>query len=266
MSLGGGSTTSTTTSELSDQAQKLIDPLIPTFTNYAANPPTLPEYSGISPFTPEQLQAQQMLMGTAPAQAQLGQAASSSNQFLMDPSILYPESNPALQATINAAIQPIQQELYTQTMPYLTTSAETSGGYGTTNQAIQKGLAVQGEQQAEANAAAPIANAGYQAGLTAMNQAVQQAPATSQALTAPALSVGAVGDVQQQMNQQLLDEQIYKESTYPQIAPFLAASDVAAIASGLGGGTTTSTMPAPTTSPLTAVPGALSLIGALFGL
>src|SRR5882672_353142 len=67
MSLGGGTSTTTTTQELSPEQRKLIAPVIPIAQQYLANPPQQYEGSSISPFNPLQQQAQQMTVNAANA-------------------------------------------------------------------------------------------------------------------------------------------------------------------------------------------------------
>lgn len=261
--MGGGSTTTTSEIKLSPEQEALLKPVIPIAQEYVNNPPTLPDYSQISPFNPVQLAAQKQLLGAAGQQSQIAGNAAATNAYLMNPNILSPDSNPALQATIDAAIQPIQQQLFTETLPQLGSSAEQAGQYGSSRQGVAEGLATQGAQQAAVNVAAPIANAGYQSGLDAMTKALGLAPQTTTNLTAPAVSVGAVGDVRQQLSQAQLDEQAYRD-TYAQVAPFLAAQEVAAMAAGIPGGGTETTAPAPSMNPLTTAMGGMALASSLF--
>lgn len=258
------STTTTTEIKLTPEQEKLLKPVIPIAEEYIANPPKLPDYSQIAPFNPVQLGAQKQLLNSAGGQQKVVNQGAASNAFLLNPDILSPESNPALEATINAAINPIQQQLFTETLPLIGTSSEMSGQYGGTTQGIAEGLAAQGAQQAAVNVAAPIANAGYQSGLDAMTKALALNPQTAAALTLPATSVGAVGDVRQAMSQAQLSEKAYTD-VYNQIAPFLAAQEVAALAAGIPGGGTeaTTTGGTATSNPITGALGGLSLAAGL---
>lgn len=256
------STSTTTQIKLTPEQEALIKPTIPIAEQYLANPPKLPDYSQISPFNPTQEAAQAQLLGAAGQQQGVVNQGATANKFLLSPDILSPSSNPALQETINAAIQPIQQQLLTETLPSIGTSAEQANQYGSSRQGIAEGLAIQGADQAAVNVAAPIANAGYSSGLDAMTKALALNPSTAAALTLPATSTGAVGDVQQALSQAQLSEQAYND-IYNQTAPFLAAQEVAAMAAGIPGGSTTATTQGPAPNPLTSALGGLSLAAGL---
>lgn len=67
MSMGGGTSTTTTTQELSPEQRALIAPVIPIAQNYVNNPPKQYEGSSITPFNPLQQQAQNMTVSAANA-------------------------------------------------------------------------------------------------------------------------------------------------------------------------------------------------------
>jgi hypothetical protein len=65
MSMGGGTSHTTTTQELSPEQRALIEPVIPIAKNYLANPPKMYQGSGVAGFTDLQKQAQQMTLQAA---------------------------------------------------------------------------------------------------------------------------------------------------------------------------------------------------------
>lgn len=264
-SFGGNNTQKvTTTSELSPQQQALIDPVIPIAQQYLQNPPQLPDYSQVAPLDPQQIAAQNSLLGAvAPQQATAG-AANATNQFLLDPAILDPSSNRYLQATIDAAVRPISQNLMETVLPGLRGEAVTNGQFGSSRQGIAEGLASGRASQAIGDTSAKIASAGYGQGLDALTKGLALTPQTLAALTIPGQTQAAVGDQNRALSQAQLSEKAYKDM-YAQIAPFLAAKEVAALGAGLPGGSTTSTAPGPSTNPLSAITGIGSILASLFG-
>lgn len=88
-------------------------------------------------------------------------------------------------------------------------------------------------------------------------------PTLQGAQTAPAATLGAVGDVQQQMNQAQLNDAI-QAYYYQQMAPYLKATDILGLVPSLPGATTVSTGNTPTgPSAMTALGGAAT--GAALG-
>lgn len=65
MGMGGGTSTQTTTQELSPEQRALIRPVIPIATDYLDNPPQMFPGSGIAGFNPLQQMAQQMQLSAA---------------------------------------------------------------------------------------------------------------------------------------------------------------------------------------------------------
>lgn len=263
MSFGGPDDIKTTTeTKLSPEQKALIEPVIPIAQEYLKNPPTLPDYSQIAPFNPVQLASQQAAIGAAGAQQGLAGNAASAQNFLLDPALLSPESNPALQGYIDATVAPITEQLMEEILPGVTGQSVTSGQYGSTRQGVVEGNAIGESLDAIAATTADIANQGYATGLDALTKGLALAPQTAATQTLPASTLSAVGDVRQALAQAQLSEQAYRD-LYSQISPFLAAEEVAALGAGLPGGTTVSTGTAPTTSPIAGAVGGASLAAGL---
>lgn len=272
MSMGGGTSKTTTTQELSPEQRALIAPVIPIAKNYLANPPTQFPGSGIANFNPLQQQAQQMTMNAAnsmlPTLNNLpGQVGSMNadysklmgqSDFLTSGRVLRPESNPALQGAIDAASRQTIDKFQNEIMPQITAAGIDSGGFGGTRQGIGEGLAARSATQAVSDIAARMGSENYQAGLGAMVQGFGAANNTmagqqqlagntgnilSQTLL-PAQLTESVGAQQGAMEQAKLSEQVQKYVNQ-QMIPFSAAQDVAAMAFGMPGGTTTSTSQQP---------------------
>jgi hypothetical protein len=264
MSFGGGDQTVTTKYQMSPEQSALIKPAIPIAKDYLKNPPALPDYSQIAGFTPAELAAQSSLIGSyLPATATAG-AANTANQFLLSPDILNPNSNPALAATIDAAVRPIQENLTETALPAIRGEFNTAGQFGGSRQGIAEAAAVRDANRQIGDTAAGIATQGYQSGLDAMAKGLALTPSTLQSLLQPGATLSAVGEEQRNMNQAQLSEQAYRD-LYSQIAPFLAAQEVAALGAGIPGGSTSTTAPGPSSNPLSTGIGLVSSLASLFG-
>lgn len=208
MSMGGGTSTTTTTQELSPEQRALIKPVIPIAQNYLANPPKQYAGSSIAGFDPLQLQAQQMTVnaansmlpvtsqipqqlqglqggyvGTAAQSAQAGQQGQQQLQgilggqgmnFLTSGAVLDPNSNQYLQSAIQGATQPIVQNFQNTVLPGITQEAIANGGFGGTRQGIAEGLAAQGMQRQIGDVASQMMNQNYQNGLNVMQGSLGQ--------------------------------------------------------------------------------------------
>lgn len=294
MSMGGGTSHTTTTQELSPEQRRLIEPVIPIAEQYLKNPPKMYQGSGIVGFNPLQQQAQQMTMNAANSMlpqmqqtgAQYGQQMQGYNNlrgqenFFTSGAVLRPQSNPALQGAIQAASRPTIQNFQEQIMPQITSMAADTGGIGGTRQGIGEGIAARGATQAVADIASSMANTNYQAGLGAMASGFNSANQTQQQQNSllqnkagimgqtllPAQIKEAVGTQQQQMQQALLSEKVQK-FVNEQMIPFSVAQDVASMAFGMPGGTTKSTSSQPG-NPMMGMQmgmGALGMLPALIG-
>lgn len=275
MGMGGGTSTTTTTQELSPEQRALIKPVIPIAQKYLKNPPKQYAGSGIVDFNPLQRQAQQMTISAADAMLPTtSQTANRFNQqynqgqFLASGDVLKAESNPYLQGAIEAASRPTIQQFQQQIMPGIQNEGIASGGYGGTRQGIAGGIAGQAAVQSLADIASKMSNENYQTGLGAMiagqqNQANllgNQSNILQQSLL-PAQLKENVGMQQQMMEQAQLSEKIQKYIS-GQMIPFSAAQDVAAMAFGMPGGTTRSTGTQPG-NPMVGMQAAGGVLGAL---
>jgi hypothetical protein len=238
----------TTTTNLTPEQQRLQRLALPLLQKASRVKPA-PTQSFVAPTDALQTQGQQQILNTAaPQQQQLADQAAQQAQFLSG-DVLHPGSNPALQEYINAATQPIEDTLLTQTLPAIRGGANQAGQFGGSRQGIAEGLASKGASQAIGATSANIANAGYGAGLDASVKNLALTPQTQATQTAPGLSVSGVGDVRQAQNQASLSEQIAKWN-YNQSAPLAVGSQIASVAAGLPGGSTTTTATTPEQDPL----------------
>lgn len=290
-SLFSSDSKTTTTYQPSPQQSALIDLIMPTAEYYAKNTPELYPGSSIAPFNPTQKTAQNMALSTAnnflqpfvqqtagahgelqgatlPAATgglegllePLNGAYQNAGDFLLSGAALDPNTNPALAATIDAAIRPLTESLQQDILPSVRSGAITSGQYGGSRQGLLEARAYNDYMRNAGDVAANIASKGYTAGLGAMGSAFGDvgssgASAVGQALDAVSKSLFAAPDIaglslfpsrvyegvggqQYALQQAQLSEDAQKFMS-EQLLPFLMAQDIAGLASGLPGGSAT---------------------------
>lgn len=116
-------------------------------------------YSGryvASPST-EQQQGQQALVNTAQGLQGSGNEVMALGQQQAQGQYLSPESNPYLQQSMQAALNPVFQRFQTETLPQLRSNAIAQGAYSGNRNAITEGLAAQGMQRQAADTTAQMA-------------------------------------------------------------------------------------------------------------
>lgn len=223
----------------------------------------------VAPFNPVQLLSQLGALQSVPGQNQLGTAGADATNFLLTQA-LFPSTNPALQDTIDAANTAANRNLTSNILPAIRSEAALTGNFGGSRQGIAEGIVARDAARDASDRAAAISTAGYQSGLQAMLASLGLLPQTQQALTQGASTTAAVGDTRQGQTQSELDA-----SFYNMMFPWLQGQDLIGLSSGLPGGSTTSTIPAPQKSFLGSLLGGAAtgasiapghpLIGALIG-
>ena len=203
-------TTSSSSVKLAPQQEAILNAAQPYVNKFATNGITLPTGSQIAGFNPTQLQAQQQVLTNAPKQQAGADTGLASSNWLLSGAALDPNSNPGLRGAIDAATRPLFENLTQTILPSIRGEAAGSGNIGSSRQGIAEGLATQGTQRAASDAASNIAFSGYNAGLDSMNRALGSLGSTLDAQNSSALGIGAVGDVNQQQQQMVLDEATQK--------------------------------------------------------
>lgn len=245
---GSGESRQTVTQSFSPEQQRLIDASLPAIEQFALSPPQLFPGSQIAQFTPLETEAQRSAVDVA--RNQFSQAFAPSlfgQQFLASGAAGLPGANPALQGSIDAATRPIIESLTQNILPSIRGEALTSGQFGGSRQGIAEGLAAQGAQRQVGDTAAQVANESFLRALQAQVGALALAPQTLQQLFGGQQALASVGGAQRQLEQSLLNEEAQRFIA-EQTIPFEASRQVAAIAAGLPGGTTTSVGTAPSGS------------------
>jgi hypothetical protein len=261
-------TQQTTKVELSPEQQQLLNMAMPFAQKYAQNQPTLPTTSSVAGFTDPQKQGQtQTLAAGAPEGALSSEAsgAQKAQNFLTSGAALDPASNPGLQKAIEGAVRPIEQNFSENILPQIRSGAVSTGQFGGGREGALEGIASQAEQQAIGSTAGSMESANYQNALDQMTKAMGLTPTVQQASLEPGAATSAVGDVQQQLEQQKLTE-AFQKFMFPQTEPIMTAEQLAGLSAGIpGGGSTTTGTVNSNLSPMQTALGLGSLGAGLFG-
>ena len=173
------------------------------------------------------------------------------NEYLLNPAILSPQSNPALGQYMDAVTQRIMQGLTESALPAVASGAAATGNIGSSRQGIAEALATQRALQQVGLATSGLANQAYGQGLQAMLGAQQLAPMVAQLGTAPAEMLAQSGVYQRQ-----LDNLEYANERQ-------RLADYQALIGGSFGGTTTAQTPYETGGVTGALGGASMAAGGL---
>lgn len=141
---------------------------------------------------------------------QYGQDVLDANKFLLS-DVLFPGSNPALQGTIDAAINPVQDRLMRNILPSLRSSYTSGDAVGSTRQGIAEGIALGDFSRNALDATSQISTNAYQSGLEAMGRALALAPATYGAAMSPYTMLNASGAQQDTQAQNEINGQITRD-------------------------------------------------------
>lgn len=230
--------------ELSPEQQQLSQLALPYANQFAQSQLQLPNTSIVG-FTPAELQAQQMALGSAQGPMQAGaQQAFDTNQFLMDPKLLDPSTNPYLQAQGDAITRNMTNNLTESILPTLRSGATQVGGMysgGSSREGIAQGLATGKTNDALSDALVNLYGNAYNTGLSTMTQAVGQNPAVMKGLLYPSAVMSGVGAQQREMLQAQQDNQA-NQAWLAQMLPMLQAQQIYGLMNTLPGGQGVSTV------------------------
>jgi len=160
---------------------------------------------GALPFDPLQIQGQVEAQAQASRIPSLTNAAQSANEFLLG-DVLDPASNPFLQASANAAINPIFENLNRNVLPSIRGNAALTGNVGSSRQGIAEGLAAQGALGAAGDVSTNIFSQAYGQGLNALTQGLGLAPQTAQASFLPSQILQNIGNDRRNLQTELLND------------------------------------------------------------
>lgn len=244
---GGSNAKQVTKPKYTPQQKEILNAGQPAVVNYVKGGGA--DISGAPTATPELNATQQAAIAAANQAAggnlgQLSEYATRGVGTLTDPNILYADSNPALRSYMDAAVQPLYENLTEVALPAVRSEAAGVGqlGMNSNRQGIAEGLAIKGTQRAAGATTANIANQGYLAGLDALSRGVTGAGTAANVAGAPTDLLSRAGGIQY-AQQAAENQEAYNRYMYQQMAPFLAAQQGANYATGLGVGQTSKTVP-----------------------
>lgn len=237
--------TKTTTQVLTPDQQRLASLASGQYDAFAASNPTLPTGDqAVAPFDPLQTAGQNQVLGAVPGQTNVVNTAAKTNADISGGEFLDPGSNPYVTNAVNAAVDPVYQELNRKTLPGIAANASTGSGgvsanFGGSRQGVIEANAINDANRVAANTGAAIENSALQNGINATNTAIAQAPTTAASLTVPGATTSTVGEVRQNQAQNVLDA----NNAAAQLAQWLPAIKAQLLtqgAAGLPGGSTQS--------------------------
>lgn len=212
LAFGSGSESPTTTTQETRPFSEQIPFLLELFQRARTSLDQPREFfpsSTAAGFDPATVSGQQRALDFARTGAvESTEAARGTLESHLDPGFLRPETNPALQATIDAVTRSVGRNVTERALPSIRTTAALHGGVGGSRQGIAEGLAIARGQETAGDIAASIASQGFGNALNAQTRALALAPQTIQAGTIPATIEGQVGLERQQQGQRELNSDI----------------------------------------------------------
>ena len=242
MGQSSGQSQSQTTQQLTPEQQQMVSMAVPNYQQFNASNPSLPGAAGVAGFNPNQTAGQESVVGSTGQMGNIVGAAGNQTADIAGGSLLDVGNNPTIQNAVKATTDPIFQNLSESTLPQLQAGGASGSGvnYGGSREGVAEGKAVQGAQRAAQGAAANVVAPAYNTGVGATMQALGLAPAVAGAQALPGATQAAVGDTQQQQQQNVLNAQ-NMATQFQDWLPLIKAQMMTQGAAGLPGGSTSST-------------------------
>lgn len=236
--------TQTNQTILSPEQKALMAQVNPLIQQYGSQQTVLPTQT-VAGFNPNQIAAQQaaVSMGNGAGQEQ-GNNAAAANNFLMNPNILNPSSNPYLAQHGQNIATTMDQSFLDSVLPGLRTGATMdSGPYagGGTREGVAQGVASGRNSQAKGMALTDLYDRAYTTGLNAMDSGIKNSQGVQNGLMFGANVQGQVGQQQQTQAQTEMNAANQLQMLQQQL-PFLKASDLLSLMQGMPGAKTVSTV------------------------
>lgn len=212
------------------------------------------------------------------------QGSGNMEDFITSGAVLDPSSNPFLQRTADAAVGTLGRELTQEVLPAVRGGAQTAGQVGSSRQGIVESLGIQDFMRQAGDTSANIFSTGYGQGLDALTgqlsgqrtaataasgqllnagqDALGQAPTLANLSLLPSQVLSQVGGQQQALNQLMLSDDSNR-FMLEQMLPFMISQDIANMASGIPGGSTTAATTGGGSSALQTILGIGSMIAGL---
>jgi len=237
--------TQTTQYTMSPEQRQILNLAMPAINSFGATTPQRYQGSTVAGFTDPQISGQQQVLDAAVPQGTLATNAGGYTN-----SLLSTDPNAMRDDAIAAATRPIVTNLTEKELPAIRSGTVANGSYGSSRQGIAESQAIRDANTAVGDTAAKLSASIYGTDVDARLKALGLIPQTQQAYTAPGTTTSAVGDIQQQQNQRLLDEVVRNFNFDTNNTGDLAkAQELVALLGGLplGGTTSTGSVPQPNT-------------------
>lgn len=242
--------TQTNTVQLSPEQNELFNLALPYIKDYAKDPADIYRGKTIADFNANEVLAQQKALQAGNAGAQIGDSVKQASQFLLNPDILSPDSNPWLQQHGDAITQTMTRNLTESILPQIRSGATAAGGAysgGSSREGIAQGLAIGRTGDAIGNNLTDLYSRAYTSGLSAMGGAINSSPTAQAAQLFGPSVMSQVGAQQRAMEQAKLDEAARLFLLEEQL-PFLTAGDIMSLMQSMPGGAGVSTVSGATPS------------------
>lgn len=231
--------TQVTTQQLSPQQQQILDPLVPIITKFGTKPLEQFPKTQIPGFTPTELTAQQQAITAAGGiQQDVGQANVFAN-FLQGPA-LFPETNPALRSSIDAAIRPLTESFGESILPNIRGAEVVAGQVGGSRGRLAEQTAIRTLLRQIGETSSGIVNENFQNALRTGAQSLFAQPNLATSSLLPSQVLAGVGGAERGLDIARLQEEAQKFGA-EQLREFAPAQAAANVAFAIPGGTTTST-------------------------
>lgn len=244
MSSAPKTTTQTNKIDLSPEQKQIFELAFPYAKSYAEQPAQAyggPTLAG----TPDATrQGEQMAMDAIGGINGLAGQAAQTQGFLLNPNLLNPDSNPYLKAQGDAITRTATDNLLETILPAIRSGSTQAGGMysgGNTKSGVAEGLAVGKTNQDITDALAKLYGGAYQQGLSTLSGAVSNNPSVLAQQLVGATTASGVGAEQQAAEQAQITD-AYQRWMIQQQLPFMKASDLFGLISGMPGATGTSTV------------------------
>jgi hypothetical protein len=247
---GGQSSGTTTTVQKSDpwegQQPYLLDIFSEAQKQYRSGGPQYFQGSTLAAPNAQQTQAQGMATQAATgAQQQLADTGAAGINYAVNDAIDV-RNNPFLAAAQEGAIRPAVRAFTDPggVLSNIRSDFGTNGQYGGSRQALATGTAAGRLGESILDTTSRMGSEAYTAGLDAQGRALALLPQIQQAQLAPAQTVAAVGDANQDYIQSLINEEI-KRHNFQQSAPSINLANYQNLVQGAYGGSATGSVTQP---------------------
>lgn len=246
---GGGdnapTVTSTNTIQLSPEQQQIADLAFPGVRRYANNPIDLWSGPTVAGFNANETAGQNAVINAATgAGNHLAELGLNAQNFMLNPAILSPDTNPFLRQQGDYITQTVTDNLMRNILPGIRRGAVMNGGAfsASTRPDIASGLAVGETGKHISGALSDLYNRSYQQGLSTMLGAQGLNPQVQAQQLFGGLTQAGVGAQQRAMEQAQLDAEITNfYLSQPGVLDFLRAQDLYSLIGSMPGATGVST-------------------------